>query len=405
MASPGDRKRKADDAPTVEPIGPSPLSPVLRSPMRPAARPSAGPSQTAPPGVWPIINRYFYDNCKTLYEQQVEQLNKEFAQFFQANPHIEDYYWYSSDYIRRIKELKDLYQKPFVGLILTCGISDMESLGYEPSSTFPKVVKSLKKANIVAISCGSTYTVMLTQDGCVLTFGSQDEGGMGRMGEASEGDMQVRGFIPSKHASWTTPVENEDNCMIKVAGGHAKTLFLSLHGNLYSSGCMRDYEDSKIREKPEDIEEPDENGKSFPHGVNFTPVHLYEMPGKVKGMASGAFMSAAILVNGEVVTWGIGTMGELGRPVPGEFRNKSTGEYYNDLLEKVFLKPQVPPKMKGKVAISIACGQGHLVVVARDSGCLESTVWASGLNKNGQLGLGDVEDRKELTPVRVFVSV
>jgi len=45
------------------------------------------------------------------------------------------------------------------------------------------------------------------------------------------------------------------------------------------------------------------------------------------------------------------------------------------------------------------------MVVVREVGCLESTVYGSCLNKFGQLGLGDFEDRKVLTPVRIALCL
>jgi regulator of chromosome condensation len=52
--------------------------------------------------------------------------------------------------------------------------------------------------------------------------------------------------------------------------------------------------------------------------------------------------------------------------------------------------------------ISIGCGGFHLIVVAREPGHFETTVWTSGLNQYGQLGLGDTERRDELTLVKAL---
>jgi regulator of chromosome condensation len=272
----------------------------------------------------------------------------------------------------------------------------MCSLGYEHSTTRPHLVKSFD-LKICKISCGSTFTIMTDIDGKVYTFGGQDEGAMGRDGEDYDGDLQVRGFIPTT----ATPVANEDSCIVKVAGGYAKSLALSIHGNLYAFGCHRDYHETHIREEPPDTNIADKNGKKFPFGFNSTPVQV-SMPVPVVDMATGAFGNAAIGEDGGVYTWGVGTMGELGRPLAQDHirdQDPKSARYYVDFVINDLMKPKIVPAIRGKVAISVACGQGHLMVVVREPGHLESTVYGSGLNKDGQLGLCDTQDRKILTPL------
>jgi alpha-tubulin suppressor-like RCC1 family protein len=388
------KKRKQENDENREPDGRSALSPVLRRPSIEAARPA-------------VSNRYYKDNCASLFRQHVEALNEEHTEFIEANPNT-DLFWQTCEYIREINQFKDLYQKPFTGFVLTCGSNEMNVLGYESFDNVlrPKRVMALT-VGVVQISCGSAHTVVLDANGRVFAFGSSDEGAMGRPGGDYTGDLQVKGFIPSKHAKNSTPVENEDDCIIKVVCGTIQTLCLSIHGNLYEMGCFRDYEDRKLRDpKPPDDVTVDPQGKKFPFGVLWRPTHLYQIPGKVKDMASGTHMNVAILEDGTVVTWGVGTTGELARPVPDQFSDKITGHYDTDILREHFLKPlPVPFPMNKKLAvISVACGVGHLMVVAREPGAIESTVYGSGLNGDGQLGLGDLVSRKALTPVSMTVS-
>lgn len=392
MASPGDRKRKAGDSEDRDPSDPSPLS---RAGKKVKAKTALGTRDT---GVWDTNNPYFYDNCLSLYEQHVEMLNQEFQQFFRENPTL-DKYWYVSEYIRRLRQLKDLYQSPFVGKILTCGLADLTALGYDQNTTRPKLVRSFD-LKICKVSAGSTYTIMSDIDGKVYTFGGSDEGAMGREGKDYDGDLQVRGFIPST----PTPVPNEDSCIVKVVGGYSKSLALSIHGNLYVFGSQRDYQETYIREPPADVTVADKKGKKFPFGFNSTPEQV-SMPVSVVDMATGGFGNAAIGDDGNLYTWGVGTMGELGRPLSrSHIRDQDPNserpyDAYVEFIIKEMMKPTIVPAIHGKVAISVACGQGHLMVVVREPGHLESTVYGSGLNKDGQLGLGETKDRKVLTPV------
>lgn len=285
----------------------------------------------------------------------------------------------------------------------------MNVLGYDCNDNIsrPKRVRALP-VPIVQVSCGGAHTVCRDANGQVYAFGSSDEGAMGRDGQDYTGDLRVTGFYPSKHASFLTPVDNEDNCIVKVRSGTLTTLFLTIHGNLYETGCYRDYLDKKLcMPKPPDDTSVQVN--VFPYGVNRKPTHLYQICGKVVDMACGTWMNAAILEDCTLLTWGIGTMGELGRPVADKFMEEATSVYDEELLGKHFLKPLpvlIPsPFSKKMVAVSVACGSGHLVVVAREDGSIDSTVYASGLNSTGQLGLGDRINRKLLTPVRIELMI
>lgn len=92
-------------------------------------------------------------------------------------------------------------------------------------------------------------------------------------------------------------------------------------------------------------------------------------------------------------------------------KNKDTGEvedvevtlyrYFEDRVLEQFLTPKpVRWATSGKkTVLSVACGELHILVVARDKGESQSEVHSSGLNQYGQLGHGDQLERHELTPV------
>ena len=88
-----------------------------------------------------------------------------------------------------------------------------------------------------------------------------------------------------------------------------------------------------------------------------------------------------------------------------------TGDGTTVDLQKVlreFLTPK-PPRWAGsvpfprKVVNDVACGGNHLLVVARDiANGSHNFLYASGLNADGQLGLGDFVSRHELTCVQAL---
>jgi alpha-tubulin suppressor-like RCC1 family protein len=82
--------------------------------------------------------------------------------------------------------------------------------------------------------------------------------------------------------------------------------------------------------------------------------------------------------------------------------------YDFDFIREKFLKPS-PVRFAAigspkKTVLTVACGTCHLLVVAREPNQFQSTLYSSGLNQYGQLGLGDNVDRHELTPVCFFLS-
>lgn len=410
-----ERKRAHDDSSARESDADASMWRHVTSPrlVKTATRPSiASPPGTNPQQGWPVLkNDYFYNECNNLFHQYLEQLNQQHLAFYKTYPDA-DPYWMQCEYVRQVNKYKELYQKPFTGLVLTCGSNDVDQLGSYGDTSVPRQlrVEQWKQDPPVKIHCGSTHNVVLGLHGHAYTFGNSDQGQLGRDGGDIDGNLQVTGFVPSKHAivktSLPADLENEDGCIIKAVGGNLQTLFLTIHGNVYTVGGIRDYDDKLLCEPrpPDDGIMPDD--KKWPRGSNRKPTHLYEMPGKVKDISSGTLMSAALLNDGTVVTWGTGTRGELGRPVPSEIKGPD-GKFHVESLRETFLKPHPvhfagsPSKMS---VISFACGSGHLMVVAREEGSIETTVYGTGLNKEGQLGLGDFEDRKILTPVRRYIS-
>jgi alpha-tubulin suppressor-like RCC1 family protein len=94
--------------------------------------------------------------------------------------------------------------------------------------------------------------------------------------------------------------------------------------------------------------------------------------------------------------------------VQGKFNDKEKKyemeehyRYSEDRIAEKFLQPQpVCWATTGrKQVVSVACGELHLLVVARDEGKDQLVVYSSGHNQYGQLGHGDHEQRHELTPV------
>ncbi|UPQ99880.1 DnaJ-like protein [Chloropicon primus] len=94
------------------------------------------------------------------------------------------------------------------------------------------------------------------------------------------------------------------------------------------------------------------------------------------GVAAGESHSAVLLSNGDVLTCGMGNLGQTGRP-----ESKSTFELAPVLWDVFTAKPKI---------VSVACGGRHTLLVDE-----RGSVWSFGCSRYGQLGHGDTYDVNE----------
>jgi regulator of chromosome condensation len=328
-------------------------------------------------------------------------------------------------------------------IVKTVGVNSIENDDDEdeeeaekPTSVAPFVLQSFYNYNsrsFKSISAGGMHSVALSVDGTVYTWGSSDDGALGResLAERPSGNNNNIGNKSSTsdyialesepglvHGFTTIDGINEDGQIIQVVAGDSHILFLSLSGNVYQCGTYKDCDSGKFHDC-------DKNNKIV--GSNNSPVHVSALYGKpVREVFTRAGFNAALLMDDTIVTWGFGCRGELARSAnmagttgPNkEGMYTLTKEYFYDLttgkpnlkiVKEQFLTPKPPiwadtvlrPK---KQVIAVATGGYHLLVCARDNNDIvdpfKSRLYTSGLNNYGQLGHGDVYiDRHQLTLV------
>ena len=111
--------------------------------------------------------------------------------------------------------------------------------------------------------------------------------------------------------------------------------------------------------------------------TQFSPVEVPDLHGLgINMIVCGSYHSVVVLTDATVLAFGEGSNGQLG------LGNR--------------LSPKVPTQVsffKGKVPKAVACGEDHTVVVCTDA------VYTFGSGEDGQLGLGDNEDRLIPSPV------
>ena len=196
-----------------------------------------------------------------------------------------------------------------------------------------------------AVSGGVQYSLILSQDGKVYSFGRNGHGELG-LGDSGEGTN--RGV----------PTEIPGLSEIKaISAGYQHSLILSQDGEVYSFGHnnrgqlgLDDYED------------------------RYTPVKIPGL-GEIKAISAGYRHSLVLGVDGKVYSFGANLSGQLG---------------FGDIVSR-----KVPTEIPGLSEIkAISIGNNYSLILD-----VSGQVYSFGMNASGNLGLGDSMNRYEPTPI------
>lgn len=339
---------------------------------------------------------------------------------------------FAERYIAEAAKLKRKYLREY-GDVAVCGSGECGQLGSGEGlmdSRKLKVLANLRGQDINQIAAGGLHTVSLSENGTVYAWGCNDDGSLGVLEPTEEGFLptQVTGFYPSQHGPNGTDglldesgnilpfLQRPEANIVQVYAGNTQSLALCSKGNVFTFGAVKDDEgrnfcfeppkdDPRPTISPRDmakVESGDEDIErlTVPLGKNNHPVHLTKMPKKVTAISAGEHINAAILEDNTLVTWGLGITGEMARPVC-----KVTKKTSLDLITRERLTPHpvqwAGPPLK-RTVLQVSCGSFHLLAVSRE-GNNQLSVYSSGLNQYGQLGLGDTENRNTLTKVSLVL--
>ncbi|KAL5810183.1 hypothetical protein ACOSQ4_026751 [Xanthoceras sorbifolium] len=283
--------------------------------------------------------------------------------------------------------------------------------------SYPKLVASLSGVLVQSVSCSEFQTCALTKSGELYTWGDNNHGVdlAGEMGSRSR-------WLPHKLSGPLVGVS-----ISKVACGDWHTAILSTSGQLFTYGDgtfgVLGHGDLQSVSQPKEVES------------------LKDL--RVKSVACGPWHTAAIVeimadrsksnaVGGKLFTWGNGDKGRLGHADGGrkllptcvaqlvdfDFVQVSCGRMLTvglTSLGKVYTigsavhgqlgNPQAKDKsltvvegsLREEFVKEISSGSYHVAVLTS-----EGNVYTWGRNANGQLGLGDVEDRNSPTFVEAL---
>lgn len=213
-------------------------------------------------------------------------------------------------------------------------VAGLDSRGPSAAGGPQEVMLPLQKGDkAVSVCCGSAHSVVVTQMGCLYTWGDNAHGQCGRpMSEAV-----TTSNSDEEEAAWGSP----------VSGIGYRDVF---RGRQAQASCL--------------------------------------LPGRVEGplagrriiaAACGERLSAAVTAEGEVFVWGEsrdeGASGFAGAP-------KRQPSHEPRQVSLPLEESEGAPGTAAR-AVSVACGEGHLLVLSS-----KGLVYAWGSNAYGQLGLG-----------------
>ena len=258
----------------------------------------------------------------------------------------------------------------------------------------PRIVHSLRDKRIRLLACGGIHTVAVGDDGRVWTWGCNDDGALGRATGPIDPEDMDKGMRGDENMPAVVDGGGLAGQQVElVACGDSHTLALTVDGSVFGWGCYKDKEGRKWfdaqRDNPATF-----TAKSIKRQQN-EPMRIQSLPaGAVTQLSCGATFNACLLRDGQARLWGLGETGELARKVKGwdatppesTMRN-GEGDYLFDQILDQHLTPKAPEMADGSappVFKGIGTGMYHTFLIGTSH-----TVYASGLNNYGQLGLND----------------
>jgi regulator of chromosome condensation len=235
-------------------------------------------------------------------------------------------------------------------------------------------VPNLEEKVFIQVECGGMHTVALTNDGKVFTWGVNDEGCLGR---PTSGNAWLGSKQHLEDSNYPGLARMPDGVhVVQVAAGDGFTFALAQDGCIYGWGCFKD----------------DTSGNaafSRTTEVQKLPVLVYSPEtGRdgVKKIVAGSRHMMALTKRGEVLTWGIGNRGQLGRIA--SFGQGSDHDFLQD-LEPAAVNG-ISSILDASSIVDVACGANTCFVIRKDG---EVAGW--GLNNVGQLSVPNEGDPAE----------
>lgn len=243
-----------------------------------------------------------------------------------------------------------------------CGLYGCLGDGTEQSHTTPRVVEALKHHKIVMAAGGAFHSLAVTEEGQLYTWGRDSDGQLCLPPYAECVPKAVR-------LNKKTPTAVELPGAIKLLSACCNHTLVLMEGNVLLSFGNNEHGQLGRQKKPLQEENLSVHLKNYKDVV----INYCQVPIKgdhvIATIATGWSHCAATTSNGDVITWGSGSQGELGHG-DGISRNQPT-------VVKEFANHPSRPRVH-----QIKCGEQHNIALTEDG-----EVWTWGVNYYNKLGM------------------
>ncbi|KAG8749282.1 hypothetical protein FRC11_011476 [Ceratobasidium sp. 423] len=271
--------------------------------------------------------------------------------------------------------------------VLIFGNGDSSQFGMGPDAmgeyARPKMQKFFKTASdegklggdgagVEMLAAGGLHTLAVDEAGKVWTWGTNDDGALGRMVEGPDPEDPTKTIDSDVAESTPTVLKSlveEGFRTVSVAAGNNVSVALGTNGQLRAWGSFRSNEGAFGFD-----------GKPGSARIQYLPTALEALTRDVfVQVACGGDHCLALTDTGYVYVWGTGEQFQLGRKV----------------LERHKKRGLFPEKLSLRNIVSIGCGAYHSFAIDK-----KGIVYAWGLNVKRQCGIPGEEDQiLQPTPV------
>ena len=233
------------------------------------------------------------------------------------------------------------------GLAYSTGLNDCGQLGYttpDVAHNAPQWVKSLDIHNIVHGACGELHTALVTENGSVFTFGSNEHGQLG---------LPTKDFAKSSLPRLVKGIPSHQR-VVRVSCGRSHVVVVCSSGDVFTWGAN----------------EFGQCGNGVKSTTPVSPYHLEFFFGvPVYNVFAGGYHSIALTVSGTLFSWGRNGFGQLG-----------LGDTVDQLIP---IKVDV---LCRKSICHVACGESHTMVLT-SAGLLHCQILVVSMNASKQLNM------------------
>jgi RCC1 and BTB domain-containing protein len=272
------------------------------------------------------------------------------------------------------------------GELLSCGDGRFGKLGvtwhpnmsYETDRMSPAIIESLKGVNITQIACGEDFSLAVTQQGEVLSWGRNTEGQLARTILSSFSSPEFDSE-PKRVVFEESPGE-----ITQLVCGWGHVLLLNTQGQVFSWGACLHGQLGIGKHKLQRFSTPTQ--VTFPSSSSSPPPRIVQI-------AAGGCHSMALNDEGHVFIWGSAADGKLGLGAP--LQDHSLPQlvplpYNNNNFSSSYSSSST------RRATYIAAGPDHSLALLQDTGRESSEVYSWGFGQHGALGF--LELKNEVTP-------